>query len=353
MQNASMKLILIVILLSGACRAQREISQPGYIIGPTNDIVRLSDADANSIEIPKDVLEKAVRASILTVTNLSSGKQKYCSGSLIAGKHAGDLPRIVTNHHCFAKKIKNTDRSSPEIIPEACAETSVYFDFSVSEEPLVRRCKRGSLITNFAADLAMFSIDEELPDDYEPLNVWDGEVPANRSSFIIHHPSAEESGQGQESEQVLKELGAYFPKKAITVDNCRVLGRFEEDFWHLNNNLPFGLRHTCDLVQGSSGSGLIDVESGELLGVNWGGITLTINKVSRKDNVASSATYLSEFIDSSNITAPPIPSKKKDAVACASITAATGAQPALLLLLAPLLAVLLRRMSARAASAAK
>ena len=249
----------------------RRSTSRGYIIGPTNDIERLNSADMTAIEIPETVLEDATRASVLAVTAMNDGKQKFCSGSLIAGRDAGDLPRIVTNHHCFAKKVKNTNRSLPEIVPEACEKTSVYFDFSIAEEPVTRKCKSGSLVTNYFADFAMFTIDEELPEEYQPFAIWEGEVPANRKSFLIHHPSAKESKQGRESEQILKDTGTYFPKKAITVNNCRVLGRFEEDFWHLNPNLPFGLRHTCDLVHGSSGSGLIDIETGQLLGVNWGG----------------------------------------------------------------------------------
>lgn len=347
MWNSSLKLIIIVALLGSACRAQREISQPGYIIGPTNDIERLPDTDIEDIDIPRAVLERATKASILTVTELSNGKQKYCSGSLIEGRNAGDLPRIVTNHHCFAKKISGTSRSLPEIVPEACKETSVYFDFSLEAEPLKRKCESGSLVTNFAADFAVFSLDEELPADYEPFKIWDGEVPSNRAAFIIHHPSAKGSKQGRESEAMLKGVGAYFPKKAITVNNCKVLGRFEEHYWPLNPNLPFGLRHTCDLVHGSSGSGLIDLTTGDLLGVNWGGITLTVNKIDRKDNVASSAQFLREFVDSDAVTSPPMPPQKKDFTSCARIAGheAMSHELLLLTLFAPLLIVGRRRLS--------
>ena len=172
-------------------------------------------------------------------------------------------------------------------------------------------------------------------------------MPPNRKAFIIHHPSATESKQGRESEELLKGIGMYFPKKAITVNNCRVLGRFEKDFWALNPNLPFGLRHTCDLVHGSSGSGLVDVTSGKLLGVNWGGITLTVNKVERKDNVASSAKFLREFVDSDNVTSPPMPPPKNDFTSCAHI-AGPAEMPHELLLLAlfvPLFVAGRRRLS--------
>ena len=351
MWNLSVRLILIAALLGSACRAQREISQPGYIVGPTNDIERLADTDIEDIEVPTAVLEKSIKSSVLIVTELRSGKHKYCSGSLIAGRKEGDLPRIVTNHHCFAQKIKGTNRSLPDIVPEACEETTAYFDFSHAEEPLSRDCKSGSLVTNFAADFAVFSIDEELPDEYEPFQIWVGEVPANRTAFLVHHPSAEESKQGRESEEMLKGTGVYFPKKAITVNNCKVLGRFEEDFWSLNPNLPFGLRHTCDLVQGSSGSGLIDVTSGKLLGVNWGGITLTVNKIERKDNVASSAKFLQEFVSAEDgtVTSPPMPREKNDLVACAHIAglAATGKGWLALFFFMPLLLAAVRRSLSR------
>ncbi len=343
----SVKLIVIIALLGSACRAQREISKPGYIVGPTNDIERLANTEVENIDIPAEVLEKAIKASILTVTEMNDGKQKFCSGSLIEGRNTGDLPRIVTNHHCFAKKISGTNRSLPEIVPEACKATSVYFDFSIEEEPLTLKCKSGSLVTNFAADFAIFTLDGELPEGYEPFKIWDGEVPPNRKAFIIHHPSAKESDPGREHEEMLKATGAYFPKKAITVNNCRVLGRFEEDFWALNPNLPFGLRHTCDLVHGSSGSGLIDATSGKLLGVNWGGITLTVNKVERKDNVASSAKFLREFVDSNNVTAPPMPPQKNDFTSCAHIAGREAVPHEILLfaLFVPLLVAVRRRLS--------
>ena len=333
MPKQLIKLSIITLMLCSACRPQQDVSKPGYIIGPTNDIERLNNIDIATIEIPASVLENAKRASVLAVTVMRDNKQRFCSGSLIAGRNAGDLPRIITNHHCFAKKVKNTNRSLPEIVPEACEKTSVYFDFSIAEEPVARKCKSGSLVTNYFADFAIFTIDEELPPEYKPFAVWEGEVPANRKAFIIHHPSAKESKQGRESEQILKETGTYFPKKAITVNNCQVLGRFEEDFWHLNPNLPFGLRHTCDLVHGSSGSGLIDVETGQLLGINWGGITLTINKVERKDNVASSAKYLQEFVSTHNVTSPPIPFKKRDAISCGQVAGHNALPHQLFLLL--------------------
>lgn len=347
MWNLSVKLIVVIALLGSSCRAQREISKPGYIIGPTNDIERLSDTDTEDIDIPMEVLAKATKASILTVTEMNDGKQKYCSGSLIEGRNEGDMPRIVTNHHCFAQKISGTNRSLPDVVPEACKETTVYFDFSLADEPLKRGCKSGSLVTNFAADFAVFSLDEDLPEDYEPFQIWEGEVPPNRQAFIIHHPSAKESKQGRESEEMLKGTGVYFPKKAITVNNCKVLGRFEEDFWALNPNLPFGLRHTCDLVHGSSGSGLIDVASGKLLGVNWGGITLTVNKVDRKDNVASSAKFLREFVDSDNVTAPPMPPQDSNFPACGHIAGHEDMPRTLLLivLFVPLLAPIVRTYS--------
>ena len=350
MRNLALNLIIISTLLGNACRDQRDISKPGYILGPTNDIERLNDADMDAITIDAEVLAQAIKSSVLAVTELDAGERKYCSGSLIEGRKAGDLPRIVTNHHCFAVKSdddkKNNDKSpNPTIIPEACVQTTVYFDFSTASEPLTRKCKSGSLVTNYVADFAMFSLAKELPEDYQPFKIWSsGEVPLNHRAFIIHHPSAEESGQGDESKQVLKSLGAYFPKKAITVNNCRVLGRFEDSFWHLNSNLPFGLRHTCDLVKGSSGSGLIDVETGRLLGVNWGGIIINIGKLERKDNVASSAEFLREFVNSGDVTAPPMPEREKDFVSCAHLAGPAAGLPHLFpFLFMPLLVAFIRR----------
>ena len=360
MRNLSLQLILISTLLSSACRDHRDISKPAYILGPTNDIERLNDVDVATISIDAEVLAKAIKASVLVITE--GGGRKYCSGSLIGGRKAGGLPRIVTSQHCFA--MQSYDRSyMPTLIPEACVLTTVYFDFSTASEPLTRKCKSGSLVTNYDADLAMFSIDAALPADYQPFKIWSsGEVPPNRRAFIIHHPSAKESGQGEESKQKLKSIDAYFPKKAITVNDCRVLGWFEESSWHYNHNLPFSLRHTCDLVRGSAGSGLIDVETGQLLGVNWGGIAINLDEVKSKDNAASAAEFLREFVDSGGVSVASLKLKHiqayagdsgdvsdarargKDFVSCAHLAVPAASLPYLFpFLFMPLLVAFLRR----------
>ena len=60
------------------------------------------------------------------------------------------------------------------------------------------------------------------------------------------------------------------------LDDCKVIGPFDVSEWDLDRTLPFSLRHTCDLIHGSSGSGLIDAKTGKVLGVNWGGIKIAI-----------------------------------------------------------------------------
>lgn len=340
-------LVAVGVLFCSACRAREEIYQPGYIIGPTNDIERLAEADASALSIDHDILKMAISSSVLAVTVLETGKMKFCSGSLIHGKTSTDLPRIITNHHCFAHKIEGTNRALPNTIPEACVETTVHFDFATAiagEETVTRKCQRGSLVTNYNADFAVFTLDQKLPTQYKPFEIWEGNIPADREAFIVHYPSAEESGEGKDAEQILSELGAYFPKKAITIKNCRVIGKFREEFWHLNPNLPFGLRHTCDLVQGSSGSGLVDAKTGKLLGINWGGITLKVNNEKREDNVASSAEYLRQFVSSGKVTAPPMPDQNKDIGGCAVMGDDGSPLTTLLLLLSPVIVLLPSRL---------
>lgn len=352
------KILLLSLLVTVSCRGRKEFTRPGYIIGE-NDIERLNKIDFANIDIDSDVLEDAQRSSVLVVTRLEDGRAKHCSGSLIEAKEAGGLPRVVTNHHCFAKKLEDKNRSSEELIPEACNGTAVYFTTGIEDEDEETTeqttgqkkttkyreipCQKGSLKTNYGADLAIFTIAEPLPDDYQPFKIWQGVIPANRPAFIIHHPSAEKTGDQQDKNSQEEIAGLTMPTKAITDKNCQVVGRFEPELWHQNPNLPFGLRHTCDLVNGSSGSGLIDAQTGQLLGVNWGGITFTIDDKERKDNVASSAEFLEQFVNEGDITTPTAPPKKSDSQWLCGVIAGHSPLTSTLLLVLPALIACLRR----------
>lgn len=354
------KILLLSLLVVSSCRGRKEFTRPGYIIGPTNDIERLNKIDVASVDIDSDVLEAAQRSSVLVVTRLEKGGAKHCSGSLIEARKAGGLPRVVTNHHCFAKKLADESRSSEELIPEACHETKVFFTTDIEDEDEetteqerttgkratrypTYSCQKGSLKTNYGADLAIFTIAEPLPDDYQPFKIWQGVVPANRPAFIIHHPSAKKTGDEEEKNSQESIGGMTMPTKAITNKDCRVVGRFEPELWDKNPNLPFGLRHTCDLVSGSSGSGLIDAQTGQLLGVNWGGITFTINDVERQDNVASSAEFLEQFVNEGDITTPTAPAKKEDSQWLCGVIAGHSPLTSTLLFILPVLIACLRR----------
>lgn len=356
------KIFLLSLLLIASCRGRKEFTRPGYIIGPTNDIERLNRIDPADIDIDSDVLEAAKQSSVLVLTTLASGGARHCTGSLVRAKQEGGLPRIVTNHHCFAKKSEdNENRSLEELIPEACDGTMVYFTTAIENETddeeteeteqksnpeltnhLARACQKGSLQTNYGADLAIFTVAEQLPEGYLPFKIWQGVIPDNRSAFIIHHPSAKKTGDESDKTSQEKIAGLSLPTKAITSENCQVLGRFQPELWHKNPNLPFGLRHTCDLVKGSSGSGLIDAQTGQLLGVNWGGITYVINQSEYKDNVASSAEFLEQFVNEGGVTAPTAPPKNDNQWLCGTVAGQSPLTPFLLFIVLPMLIGYLR-----------
>ena len=62
--------------------------------------------------------------------------------------------------------------------------------------------------------------------------------------------------------------------------------------------LGFSIRHTCDQIDGSSGSALISREGGLLLGVNWGGIEMVEpgSDAPTKINVATSMNNVRVFL---------------------------------------------------------
>lgn len=258
-----------------------------YIIGTSNDI-RSVDKETEA-KIDPEVL----RGAVLIATHLEGNRVKYCSGSLIVAANGTETYRVLSNHHCFAEADAD-GKATKTLMAEACTKTSVYFGYvkgqTAESSPI--SCKPGSLRTNFDGDLSVFALAKNPPDKYRPLALWDeGEVPEGRAALIVHYPDVEA--------EMAKPVdgGAKLPTAAATLNDCKVLGLFAVSEWDLDRTLPYSLRHTCDLIHGSSGSGLIDVKTGKILGVNWGGIKISLDDGTRTDNVATRAKFAQAFLD--------------------------------------------------------
>lgn len=274
--------IFAILLLASSCKKQVERSTVSYVIGDNNMKV---------LEFNSEVFgqfKSAINSTALIVTETDTGSKKYCSGVLVQG---ANTQKILTNHHCFAVPGQN-GLATENLIPTACRETTVYFNMieGVQDSATSAECIEGSLITDFAADLATFSISGTLPENAKPIPLMTDSDVAGRAAFIIHYPV--------ESSKLVyvNKFGGSFPLATITYEDCKVIGKFPQDEWKQIPVLSVSHRHTCDLIQGSSGSPLIDLETNRLLGVNWGGIKVQSGGDLRVDNAATSAAYATQFL---------------------------------------------------------
>ena len=255
----------------------------GYIID-NNNIIKLSTENQGQVG------QQALKGSVMLATTLAGQKVKFCSGVLIAGN---PNPLVLANHHCFAQ----TDEegvTTEALIPEACSETYVYLGFSelTNYQPEKIKCKDNTLKTDFVGDLSVFELESIPTFEFTTLDFWDGDPAAiDRQAEIVHYPAAKESFRVPPNESVP------LPTTAITYEDCVVKGPFEKPEWGLDPALPHGIRHTCDLIKGSSGSALIDRETQKILGINWGGIKLKTHNGSRVDNVATWVPYIKAFLE--------------------------------------------------------
>ena len=279
--------LLFTLLVLLSCEAQRQpLSRRGNIIG-INEIVPVAVA-REAGQVDAALLTRSLGAAALLVTVVGS-KYRHCFGSLLPAVEGEQQPRIITNRHCFA--------AAREQLPaSACARTSVYFNFSQPDAPLLGRgCLRGSLRTHDSADLAIFTLRHELPPQHRPFTLWKGVIPAQREAFLLHYPHVIHNfSSPARSVSQLPGTRRYFPITAVSADGCVVKGRPEKGLWRL---VPFGMAHSCDMTKGSSGAALIDFETGKLLGISWGGLRLQIGKITKKVNFAVSADFLRKFID--------------------------------------------------------
>lgn len=273
----------MVTTFSGtACKKQVSSSRTAYVIGEDN--MESIDQSSDPYVKYKDTIE----STVLIVTQTPTGGAQFCSGALVQGKTS---LRILTNHHCFAIKGEN-NLATPTLLSTACQKTKVYFNVIQGALDAVTRasCIEGSLINDFNADLASFSIQGQIPANIRPLDFYESNDVENRAAFIIHYPSRADSFA------FVKSAGGRLPVATLTEDDCKINGRFPESEWRQLPVLSVSYRHECDLIQGSSGSPLVDLESRKLIGVNWGGIQVKTGSDLRVDNAATSAQYAKEFI---------------------------------------------------------
>jgi hypothetical protein len=277
----------IGLLSLAACKQTSYVSTAGFILGPQSEIERLDNDKAGS------EIKEIANSTVLIATKLSDDKRKFCSGTLIEGSaDQKDRLRVLTNFHCFAK----TDERGevlPEFLEESCQHTSVYLNFTYDNAAEVEDvpCMLNSLSGDYTGDIAVFTLAKAIDDNYKPLSFWkdDGTIPG-RDAFIIHHPDVKSNYIR------VGKSGTQLPAASITENNCKTLPPFKRDEWPLDHTLPYSTPHTCDLIHGSSGSALLDKETGQILGVNWGGIEIKYKSKSELYNAATRANYVQAFL---------------------------------------------------------
>ena len=273
--------LALIVSLTWNCRQKSQTSRVAYILGE-NDIATVSE---------KNDIPNVRKATVVIATRKTNGSSIFCTGSMIKNKDG--VLHVVTNHHCFAQE--GADGSKLDtLIPEACKDTRVFFDFTSENSrkaPFVK-CLPGSLRTDPRIDVGVFQLQEKPPSDAQSLSFFKGD-PLGRKALIFHHP-ARVGGFAKDAEGDVS-----LPVAALTINDCKILGNFSPDDIKLDAVLQVSLRHTCDLDLGSSGSALVDADTSQVIGINWGGITIVENGkgISRKDNTATMAAFAEALLN--------------------------------------------------------
>lgn len=279
-------LTLAALSVTG-CKPVANVSTTAFILGPSDDIHKI-DTNTGS-----DIPQSVQNAAVLLATTLAEGGRKLCSGTLIAPANGENNLRVLTNHHCFASVDQGGEVAS-QVIAEACTGTVVYLGFVDSNAKNAKKvqCAAKSLRTDVTGDLAVFSIEGDVPSEFGPLSFWSKDsVPVDRDALIVHFPDVAQNytSVGNPPQRL--------PVAAATSENCKTAGDFPRSEWKLDKTLPYSLQHTCDLEHGSSGSALVDRETLAILAVNWGGIKINYNSNSRLTNVATKVDYVQAFLN--------------------------------------------------------
>lgn len=293
--STKMVSLLALALFITQCKRPNQISTVAYIIG-SNDIRTVDSSTAARTP------DAHLNAVVLIAVKLDDSRRKFCSGTIVEGSQPDNNYRIITNHHCFTEDHASRRDVPREPIPNHCENLRVYFGFYKDQiqKRTIGECLPGSFRSDYEGDLAVFTLKENPADMYKPATFWpDDKIPAQRKARIIHFPIVE-ADEPRAGEKLAWEesMGIALPVAQITDTNCETVGLFNQNEWNLDKALGMGIKHTCDQKKGSSGSSLWDVQTNTVLGVNWGGISLTYNDSITPEtyNVATRAYYVQAFL---------------------------------------------------------
>lgn len=267
-----------------------------YIIGGKDNIRRIEDrtpVDPAAVAPTEDLIKRIAETAVLIVTPLTTGETRFCSGNIYKSANG---PVVLTNRHCFSPD-KEHSASAVGFDPWACEKTQIYrgFDLATAQPSIKTTCEKGSLRVNPKLDLAVFKLADGAIENGLELRATDP-APAERlRALIVHFPDVE-------SQRIRMDITKFpgapatAPRMAVTFEDCNTAGYFKPDAYSVDPSLPYAIRHTCDMIKGSSGSTLVDASTGESLGVNWGGIKFGDTPTSETYNIATRAGLVASFL---------------------------------------------------------
>jgi V8-like Glu-specific endopeptidase len=179
----------------------------------------------------------------------NDGGGYVCTGILVAP----DL--LLTNDHCPRS---DSERKS----------TLVEFDYDSSNAALTTLRLKETILANAELDFALYRLSDR-PANRQPLRLTEITVAENQALLIIQHPAGE-------------------PKQVSIID-CRASGAQLDGI--TTRLTDFG--HLCDTLGGSSGSGVLDINSGQVIGLHHLGFNSSSRQlVNRAVHIRLIADYI-------------------------------------------------------------
>jgi hypothetical protein len=288
-------------LLLISCKKSKEPSSfKGFVLG----LNEMEPAQQGTEPITEDFLKSVV--SLVSADSVNK-KFHYCTGMIVQQENATTDWYVLTNAHCFAG---DTGKKT-EIQSWACSQTKIFSNHQKSRPDSYQGflCVDGSLRVDFEADLAVLKLKtwDKHPSDFAELRsakLATKSAVAGTKAFLIHYPVI------TESMSQLTDLKIPVPVAMVSHKDCDVIPK-QDIARSASESFPYDIAHRCDIISGSSGAPLFDAASGQIIGVNWGGIDWSIDgKSSGQENRAIVSGYAAAFFaqtleDYKRTTSPP------------------------------------------------
>lgn len=274
MNHVLLGLAFLLVTSCGQDNPRRDTLE-GYLQFKDTTSMAAEDYLADLLHADAERFSALAKAStgIVKVEVSQGGMSTVCSGWMITKRH------VVTNQHCVKENYWDVPadyNKADDYDSTACSQFHIITGYQTAN-PSLRQSGQYSppdqttvpcsriLVANQSRDVALIELRGDIPASVNPLAPLSGFEPNGQRIALVGHPG----GMQKQAYHYNRLGGSIHECAAIPMAYPPGKGPADDPHpWHDVKN-PNSFVHTCEGPGGTSGSAVLEYQSGKVLGLHW------------------------------------------------------------------------------------